>query len=66
MSLENLEAEYGVRYSMLIDLPLFEPIRFPVIDIMHNMLLGTPKHVVKLWIEAAINSSKTAVDSATI
>ena len=50
-SLETLEAKYGVRYSVLIDLPIFEPIRFPVIDVMHNMLLGTPKHVVKLWIK---------------
>ena len=50
-SLESLEAQYGVRYSALIDLPMFDPIRFPVIDPMHNMLLGTSKHVVKLWIK---------------
>jgi len=50
-SLENLEGKYGVRYSLLITLPLFESIRFPVIDVMHNMLLGTPKRVVKLWIK---------------
>ena len=46
-SLENLEAKYGVRYSVLIGLPSFEPIRFPVINVMHNLLLGTPKHVIK-------------------
>lgn len=50
-ALENLEAKYGVRYSVLIDLPFFEPIRFPVIDVMHNLLLGTPKHAVKMWIK---------------
>jgi len=53
-SLEILEAKYGVRYSVLIDLPFFEPIRFPVIDVIHNMLLGTPKHVVKLWIKSLL------------
>ena len=36
---------------MLNDLPSYEPIRFPVIDVMHNLLLGTPKHVIKVWIK---------------
>jgi len=47
--LQSKESEYGCRYSLLIDLPLFDPIRFGVIDFMHNMLLGTPKHMFSLW-----------------
>jgi len=50
-SLDDLESTYGVRYSALIDLPLFKPIRFPVIDPMHNLLLETSKHVMNLWIK---------------
>ena len=50
-SLESLETEHGIRYSALINLPMFDPIRFPVIDPMRNLLLGTSKHVVKLWIK---------------
>ena len=57
-SLETLEGKYGIRYSLLIDLPFFEPIRFPVIDVMHNMLLGTPKDVVKLWIKRQLLTSQ--------
>jgi len=49
--LDALESTYGVRYSALTDLPLFEPIRFPVIDPMHNLLLGTSKHVMNLQIK---------------
>ena len=43
--LENKESDYGCRYSLLLDLPNFDPIRFGVIDFMHNMLLGMPKHI---------------------
>lgn len=50
-SLDSLESKYSVRNSALTDLPLFEHIRFPVIDPMHNMLLGTSKNVMKLWIK---------------
>ena len=46
--LKNLEAKCGVQLSALNDLPSYEPIRFPVIDTMHNLLLGTLKHVVKV------------------
>ena len=37
-------SKLGVRYSMLLDLPYFDPIRFHVIDPMNNLLLGTAKH----------------------
>ena len=53
-SLDSLESKYGVRNSALTDLPLFEPIRFPIIDTIHNLLLGTSKHVMKVWIKNKI------------
>ena len=41
-------SEYGVRHSILLRLPYFDPIRFHVIDPMHNLLLGTAKHMMVL------------------
>ncbi len=43
-----MESKYGVRYSIL---PYFDPIKFTVIDPMHNLFLGTGKHVFKVWVE---------------
>ena len=53
-TVQNLETEYGMQYSALVDLPLYDPIRFPTIDPMHNLLLGTAKHMVSLWIKSGI------------
>jgi len=44
-----LESETGIRYSVLVDLPLFDPITFVAIDPMHNLLLGMAKHVMSFW-----------------
>ena len=40
-SKKALESKYGVRYSILVALPYFDPIRFTVVDPMHNLYLGT-------------------------
>ena len=45
-----LEKKYGVRYSELFRLSYFDPIRMHVIDPMHNLLLGTAKHMFKTWL----------------
>lgn len=45
------ESRYGVRYSVLLALPYFDPVHFTVIDVMHNIYLGTGKHMLELWIE---------------
>ena len=55
---ESLEAENGMRYSVLIDLPLFDPISFVAIDPMHNILLGTAKHVMSFWTKSEILSQQ--------
>ena len=48
------ESQYGVCYSVLLDLSYFDPIRFVSIDVMHNLYLGTAKHCVEVWIEKEI------------
>ena len=34
-ALQGLESKYGMWYSILMELPLFDPIRFAVIDIFY-------------------------------
>ena len=44
-------AQYGARYSVLHELEYFDCIRFFVIDPMHNLYLGTAKHMMKnVWL----------------
>ena len=42
----------------MIDLPLFDPISFVAVDPMHNIFLGTAKHVTALWIKLGILSQQ--------
>ena len=52
------EAELGCRYTSLLDLPYFLPIQMLLIDPMHNLFLGTAKHVARdLWVGKSILSS---------
>jgi len=44
----------GVRYSVLYQLPYYDAVRFTLIDPMHNLLLGTAKHVLNTWIKEGI------------
>ena len=46
---KSIEKEYGIRYSVLLELPYFNPIRQTVIDPMHNLFLGTAKRCMELW-----------------
>ena len=43
---EEMEKKTGVRYSLLTQLPYFDSIRMHVVDPMHNLLLGTAKHMM--------------------
>ena len=45
-----IERDHGCRYSVLHDLPYFDVIRYTVVDPMHNLLLGTAKHMLSVWI----------------
>ena len=44
-----IEREYGCRYSILLELPYYDVVRMCVVDPMHNLLLGTAKHVLGIW-----------------
>lgn len=47
----SAESALGCRYSILLQLPYFDPIRMLLIDPMHNLFLGTAKYVTqKIWI----------------
>lgn len=44
-----IERDSGVRYSILNELPYFDAPRMLVVDPMHNLFLGTAKHMVEVW-----------------
>ena len=53
------ESEYGCRYSELLKLPYFNPISMLIVDPMHNLFLGTTKHLFKnLWLKQGLLSAK--------
>jgi hypothetical protein len=48
----------GVKWSELLRLPYFDPIRFIIVDPMHCLFLGIAKWIVKrLWIDTEVLSS---------
>lgn len=49
-----LERQFGARYSLLFELPYYDTIRCAVIDPMHNLYLGTAKHVLSIWKDSEI------------
>ena len=53
-SQKEIEQTYGCRYSVLLRLPYFDPVRMCVIDPMHNLLLGTARHMISVWKELKI------------
>ena len=64
----DIEWDQGVRYSILLDLPYFNPLRMCVIDPMHNLLLGTAEHMLSVWIDLArqhFDDIQCKVDSFT-
>ena len=58
-SRNKLSQKYGINYwSILLDLEYFDIIRFCTVDPMHNLFLGTSKHVFKLWDKQGIIGKK--------
>ena len=43
----QIESKLGCRYSVLLKLPYFDPVRMTLIDPMHNLFLGSAKHFTK-------------------
>ena len=50
----KVEGKYGVRCSVLLGLPYYDPIRCVAIDTMHNLFLGTGTKMFKLWVECGV------------
>ena len=49
----------GVRWSELLRLPYFDPIRFVTVDPMHCLFLGIAKWITKrIWIDEGILTEK--------
>ena len=46
---QDIEHDFGVRFTELLHLPYFDSICFAVVDPMHNVLLGSAKHIMMLW-----------------
>ena len=46
-----VEQQFGARYSQLYRLEYYDCVRFLVIDPMHNLFLGTAKHIAEVWRE---------------
>ncbi|OAD66351.1 hypothetical protein PHYBLDRAFT_70819 [Phycomyces blakesleeanus NRRL 1555(-)] len=44
-----LEKQHGTRFSKLHRLHYFDPIRYTIVDPMHNLFLGTAKHMISVW-----------------
>ena len=51
----SIEARSGYCYTELLQLPYFDPSRMLTIDPMHNLFLGTGKHILKnIWIKLGL------------
>ena len=48
---QKFERRIGCRYSALLDLSYFDPVRYHVIDLMHNIFEGTAKRMFQYWLE---------------
>ena len=55
---KDIEQEFGIRYSVLLELPYFDAPRMCTINPMHNLLLGTAKHIVDTWKEVGLLDKK--------
>lgn len=55
---KSIEDDFGLRYTVLLELPYFDPIRFSVVDPMHNVYLGSAKHTMQVWVDKGILTKK--------
>ena len=48
---QEVESKYGTRYTELMRLPYFDCVRFTIVDPMHNLFLGSAKHILQnVWL----------------
>lgn len=53
-----IEEVFVIRYSILLELPYWNPIQMCVVDPTHNSLLGSAKHITEIWKSKSILNSK--------
>lgn len=53
---KSVVRDYGCRYTILSDLSYLNLVRHTIIDPMHNLFLGTAKHILEAWKELGIIS----------
>ena len=53
-SLRAAESQYGIRFCALLRLSYYDPIKFVAVDLMHNLFLGTSKHMFCTWIDLGL------------
>lgn len=59
---KKLESYYGIRYSCLVELEYFDPIKMSVIDPMHNLYQGTAKQMIRIWQKHDVLNDSTFPD----
>ena len=65
-ALKKFSAKFGVHFSSLLNIFYFNPVKCHVIDPMHNLLLGTSKLMLEVWVklELLIKNSFAAIEKA--
>ena len=58
----TIERDHGCRYTVLINLPYYDVIKVCIVDPMHNLLLGTAKHVLSVWISTGVIEKSQLLD----
>jgi len=49
---QDVESKYGTRFTELMRLPYFDCVRFTVVDPMHNLFMGSAKHIMQnVWLK---------------
>ena len=64
LSEQEKESESGCRYTVLVKLPYFDAPRMAIVDPMHNLFLGSAKHMLKnIWITKDVISDNNPKQS---
>ena len=53
----------GLQYSVLLDLPYLDPVRYCVVGPMHNLFPGTGKHMMEVWLKLPDNVMRKKFNS---
>lgn len=62
--IKEKELQYGICYSVLLDLPYFDPVDFTAIDVMHNLSWVWANMYFDVWIDKKILSNQKPCNSS--